>query len=482
MPSSGLLRSPAVLHLRVYLGTALTLCAIAVTFVNAQLTDEEKKRKAREEMRAVASPTPDETPEPKATPKPATRKSKTKTSPTPKPKSSATPAAKKSPTPEPDESPTPKPKSKSATEKAGTEEKGTPKASAAAESPEPATDKKSPKPEAEKSPKAKTKTDGKKTDTEEEATPKAKAKPTESPEATKSPAARKSATPKAAKSPTPKKKPGKGKSVKKKPGPKKSPTPKKADDEEEPTKTPSLTATPAEPAATESARAPIPEPSAVPRATPPPSPQPQAALPADITIEKSGLEQEQGFEPPPPPPPRRGFWPWSRRPSYRYLTSANIDAIRRAPVQRARWKFIIVHNSGTRQGNARAFDYYHRKVRRMRNGLAYHFVIGNGTSSRNGGIEIGDRWRRQINGGHVHSDYMNNIGLGICLVGDFNRDQPTRAQLEATEELIRYLQERCGKSDGRAPMVRPHREVNPPRWATDCPGDAFPYGWFGRFR
>jgi N-acetyl-anhydromuramyl-L-alanine amidase AmpD len=200
-------------------------------------------------------------------------------------------------------------------------------------------------------------------------------------------------------------------------------------------------------------------------------------------VEKSGLEKEQGLEPPPPPPPRRGFWPWSRQPAnYRYLTSATIDAIRRAPVQRARWKFIIVHNSGTRQGNARVFDYYHRRVRRMRNGLAYHFVIGNGTSTRNGQIEIGDRWRRQINGGHVHSDYLNNIALGICLVGDFNRDQPTRAQLEACEELIRYLRERCGQSDGQSLMVRPHREVNPPRWATDCPGDTFPYAWFGRFR
>jgi N-acetyl-anhydromuramyl-L-alanine amidase AmpD len=203
-------------------------------------------------------------------------------------------------------------------------------------------------------------------------------------------------------------------------------------------------------------------------------------LPSDITVEKSGLEQEQGFVPTPPPPPvKRSWWPFSRQPSnYRYLTAANIDAIRRAPVQRNRWKFIIVHNSGTRQGSARVFDYYHRHVRRMRNGLAYHFVIGNGTSTRNGQIEIGDRWTRQMRGGHVHSDYMNNIGLGICLVGDFNRDQPTRAQLEACEELIKYLQERCGAKM----QVRPHREVNPPRWATDCPGDVFPYGWFSRFR
>ena len=214
----------------------------------------------------------------------------------------------------------------------------------------------------------------------------------------------------------------------------------------------------------------------VPRAAP-------AEEQAQVVIEKSGIEEDQGLEPPPSPPPRKGFWPWSlsRPKAYRYLTSSVIDAIRRAPVKRRRWQFIVVHNSGTRQGNARAFDYYHRNVRRMRNGLAYHFVIGNGTSSRNGQIEVGDRWRRQINGGHVHSDYLNNISLGICLVGDFNRDQPTRAQLESCEELIRYLRERCGKVGMRSIIVKPHREMNPPRWPTDCPGDVFPYSWFRRF-
>ena len=204
---------------------------------------------------------------------------------------------------------------------------------------------------------------------------------------------------------------------------------------------------------------------------------------AQVVIEKSGAEEDEGLEPPPPPPPRRfSLWPWARRStSYRYLTRSVIEAIRRAPVKRHRWRFIVVHNSGTRQGNARVFDYYHRHVRRMQNGLAYHFVIGNGTSTRDGQIEVGDRWRRQINGGHVHSDYLNNISLGICLVGDFNRDQPTRAQLEACEELIRYLRQRCGKAGWHDIPVKPHREMNPPRWPTDCPGDDFPYSWFRRF-
>jgi hypothetical protein len=433
---SALLRSPAVIRFRVFLGTALALSAIVVTLVNAQLTDEEKKKrdartKAREEMRAIASPAPAETPEPTAKPKPAKRKAKSKK--LPKAKPTPTPRPKKSPTPEPEESPALKSKTKSGTKKTGEEDE-----------------------EQAPTPKQKKKTESK-----------------ETPEPAKKPGVKKNPTPEPDESPTPK------------PGGKKkteaTETPPKRIEKAEPVKTPTPPEKQIKPAP-EPARTPPPEP---PTRTHPglTAPLPQAALPSDITVEKSGLEKEQGLEPPPSPPPKRGFWPFSRQPAnYRYLTNATIDAIRRAPVQRARWKFVIVHNSGTRQGNARAFDYYHRKIRRMRNGLAYHFVIGNGTSSRNGQIEIGDRWRRQINGGHVHSDYMNNIGLGICLVGDFNRDQPTRAQLEACEELIRYLRERCGQSDGHSLIVRPHREVNPPRWSTDCPGDAFPYGWFGRFR
>jgi hypothetical protein len=418
-----------VIRLRIFLGTGFALAAICGAFVHAQSTDEQKKKKAREEMRAVTSPTPSETPEPTAKPKPAKRKAKTKkkATPTPTPKSKA----KAKPTETPEQTKTPKTKKTPAGDE---DEEAAP----------------TPKPKASKSP-------GKKSDDEDEGvTPKPKAKASETPANKKNSEVDKSPSPK-----------------KKTESEKETPKPKRIE-KAEPAKTPSPAPTTPKPAPAEASAVPRPAPRPTPRAVPP-----QSSLPSDITVEKSGVEQEQGFEPPPPPPPvKRSWWPFSRQPAnYRYLTAANIEAIRRAPVQRARWKFIIVHNSGTRQGSARVFDYYHRHVRRMKNGLAYHFVIGNGTSTRNGQIEIGDRWVHQMRGGHVHSDYMNNIGLGICLVGDFNRDQPTKAQLEACEELIKYLQERCGKM-----TVRPHREVNPPRWATDCPGDVFPYGWFGRFR
>jgi hypothetical protein len=275
---------------------------------------------------------------------------------------------------------------------------------------------------------------------EESATPRRKPKPAKHP-----PAKKKKSTPK----PTPE---PEEETPTRTPRPREEETPERRSTPNESTPAPAVTVTPA------------------PQKAETPS---RSEAPAEVVVKKSGYQKPRGFSLLP-------FHLFGKR--YQYLTNSVRREIDRAPVLRERWRFIIVHNSGTRQGNARIFDYYHRNVRRMRNGLAYHFVIGNGTSSGNGEIEVGDRWRRQINGGHVHSDYLNNISLGICLVGDFNRSQPTRAQLDSCEELIRYLRDRCGKVERRDIPVRPHREMNPPRWATDCPGDDFPYRWFGQFR
>jgi len=231
---------------------------------------------------------------------------------------------------------------------------------------------------------------------------------------------------------------------------------------------------------------------ATPPAAPPaetPSHLPHGATPsAPITISKSGAEPDQGIEPPPAPEASGGFFGWlfgggSGGPShsYSYLTAATRRAIDQAPVRHGRWKYIIVHNSGTREGNARVFNIYHLRVRHMKNGLAYHFVIGDGHGSGDGEIEIGHRWTAQLNGGHVASDYLNDISLGICLVGDFNRDLPTPAQISALEELISYLRNRVGKCQGHRAIIYAHKEINPR--PTDCPGDRFPYSWLhGKFR
>ena len=216
------------------------------------------------------------------------------------------------------------------------------------------------------------------------------------------------------------------------------------------------------------------------RVTPTPAPDATPTPEPSVVVRKGGGQEGEENTDYPPPPRKKGFFfgLFGGGPSYRYLTPGVLNAIDGARVRAGRWKYIVVHNSGTRQGNARIFDFYHLHTRHMPNGLAYHFVIGNGTSTGDGEIEIGNRWKRQINGGHVHSDYLNNIALGICLVGDYNRDVPTRAQYAALDELITYLRKRVGRVDRRLSIVKAHKEINPV--PTDCPGDRFSYTWLHR--
>jgi len=132
------------------------------------------------------------------------------------------------------------------------------------------------------------------------------------------------------------------------------------------------------------------------------------------------------------------------------------------------WEYIVVHHSGTSGGNARIFDAYH-KQRGMENGMAYHFVIGNGSDSGDGQIEVGQRWLKQIQGGHLASESLNEIAIGICLVGDFSNHRPDPRQTAALIELVQYLRKLQPASRLK---FRLHREINTK--PTECPGKLFP--------
>ncbi len=132
-----------------------------------------------------------------------------------------------------------------------------------------------------------------------------------------------------------------------------------------------------------------------------------------------------------------------------------------------RWRHIIVHHSATGNGNAEIFHRFHRDHRNMPNGLGYHFIIGNGTNSRDGEIEVGTRWTRQIQGGHVRSLAYNANSIGICLVGNFETGRPTANQMASFTELVHYLKET--KLGGSCRLLA-HKELE----TTLCPGRHFP--------
>jgi LysM repeat protein len=140
----------------------------------------------------------------------------------------------------------------------------------------------------------------------------------------------------------------------------------------------------------------------------------------------------------------------------------------RINVRRDNWKRIVVHHSGIKYGNAGVYDTAHRR-RGMQNGLAYHFVIGNGIDSGDGEIEVGPRWRKQLLGGHVKNYRINLTAIGICLIGNFEKTHPSRRQLEAFTQLMDWLR---GSVLPNAHHFAGHRELRGEH--TICPGKNFP--------
>ena len=143
-------------------------------------------------------------------------------------------------------------------------------------------------------------------------------------------------------------------------------------------------------------------------------------------------------------------------------------ATARIRVRHENWERIVVHHSAIKYGNAAIYDRAHRN-RGMQNGLAYHFVIGNGIDSGDGEIEIGPRWTKQLLGGHVKNYPINLTAIGICLVGNFQESHPTRRQIAAFIQLMDWLR---GEVIPEAKKFAGHRDLRGEQ--TICPGKNFP--------
>lgn len=135
-----------------------------------------------------------------------------------------------------------------------------------------------------------------------------------------------------------------------------------------------------------------------------------------------------------------------------------------------KWKYVIVHHTATDIGKALQVHRAHED-RGFWNGLGYHFLIDNGTLGKGDGqIEVSPRWIKQQNGAHCKAGGMNEVGIGVALVGNFNTDLPTQKQLQALTYLLGTL---CRYYHIPPRNVKGHRDVQGA--ATDCPGSRFPW-------
>lgn len=141
------------------------------------------------------------------------------------------------------------------------------------------------------------------------------------------------------------------------------------------------------------------------------------------------------------------------------------------------WQYLVIHHSASPSGNAASFDRMHRG--KGWDGLAYHFVINNGHGNPDGYLEVSPRWSEQKHGAHAGAppkttaaelrNGFNEFGIGICLVGNFERSAPTEKQLQVLAQLVQDLR---NEFDIPADHVLGHGMVK----GTACPGGSFPWG------
>lgn len=135
------------------------------------------------------------------------------------------------------------------------------------------------------------------------------------------------------------------------------------------------------------------------------------------------------------------------------------------------WKYIVLHHTASNSGDVQSIHESHLKNKDKNGnpwlGIGYHFVIGNGTGMGDGDIEPTFRWKQQMQGAHAGVADYNQHGIGIVLVGNFEDEPPSPAQVASVKRLVRVLSR---EHDIGTSQIIGHGDVKP----TECPGTHFP--------
>lgn len=137
------------------------------------------------------------------------------------------------------------------------------------------------------------------------------------------------------------------------------------------------------------------------------------------------------------------------------------------------WKYIVIHHTATSTGSVESIHEAHLQKKDASGkpwlGIGYHFVIGNGNGMADGAVEPTFRWKQQMHGAHAGSSNKdhNQIGIGVCLVGNFEETAPTEAQRTSVKQLVQSLKNEYHIASSN---VIGHRDIK----TTECPGRLFP--------
>lgn len=140
--------------------------------------------------------------------------------------------------------------------------------------------------------------------------------------------------------------------------------------------------------------------------------------------------------------------------------------------QKKSW--LTLHHSATEDGQTVSWG----AIRK------YHVEV-NGWSAigYNAGIElISDTYEVLLGrmpdqiGAHCRESHMNSLGIGICLVGDFDKEPPPDMMMKKLYELCRYFMATYNIPPNRVVGHREAQVMDPAvgRALKSCPGACFP--------
>jgi N-acetyl-anhydromuramyl-L-alanine amidase AmpD len=123
-------------------------------------------------------------------------------------------------------------------------------------------------------------------------------------------------------------------------------------------------------------------------------------------------------------------------------------------------KYITIHHSGVvidqnktdYTKTVQAIRDYHINHNKWVD-IGYHYLI-----APNGKIHNG----RSVTQRGAHCKILNKSNIGICLLGNFNEQQPTKKQTEALVKLVKQLRQQYKTIE----QVKKHKDF----MDTECPG------------
>ncbi len=118
-------------------------------------------------------------------------------------------------------------------------------------------------------------------------------------------------------------------------------------------------------------------------------------------------------------------------------------------------KLIAVHHSQRKIDSVKRIRKLHVKINKW-DDIGYHYLIDKKGKLYNGRSE-------KFIGAHVFGHNKNSIG--ICLIGNFDEESPTKKQIQT---LIKFLKQKTKKFKIPIKNILGHREF--PNVVKTCPG------------